>query len=118
VSRDWLLFLDDIVLAAEKIGRMTENRGLDAFIHEEPVFDAVLMNLLIIGEATKNLPPEALANMPDIDWSGAAGLRDIIAHRYFGIDQELVWDIVQNHVPPLLEAASAFRTRLEDRLSG
>jgi len=52
--------------------------------------------------------------MPNIDWSGAAGLRDIIAHRYFGIDSNLVWDIVTNHVPEVLDAAIALREKIDN----
>jgi uncharacterized protein with HEPN domain len=109
VSRDWLLFLDDMIEAAEKIERFTAGRDFDAFVADEALFDAVLMNLLVIGEAAKNIPQETLARMPQVDWAGAAGLRDIIAHHYFGIDQPLVWDIVRNYVPFLLEAARALR---------
>lgn len=94
MSRDWLLFLDDLVESAVKIVRLTAKRDFDAFVQDEGIFDAVLMNLLVIGEATKNLPREARAKMPGVDWSAVAGLRDIIAHRYFAIDQALVWDIV------------------------
>lgn len=75
---------------------------------------AVLMNLLIIGEAAKNLPSFFIVAMPNIDWSGAAGLRDIIAHRYFGIDSTLVWDIVTNHVPEVLDAAIALREKIDN----
>ena len=72
------------------------------------------MNLLIIGEAAKNLPASFIIAMPNIDWSGAAGLRDIIAHRYFGIDSNLVWDIVTNHVPEVLDAAIALREKIDN----
>ena len=109
MSRDWLLFLDDMIEAAEKIERFTSGRDFGAFVAVEALFDAVLMNLLVIGEAAKNIPQEALARMPQVDWSGAAGLRDIIAHHYFGIDKPLVWDIVRNYVPSLLVAARALR---------
>lgn len=117
MSRDWLLFLDDMIEAAEKIERYVSKRTYDAFITDEVIFDAVLMNLLVIGEATKKLPDDALVAMPEVDWSGAAGLRDIIAHHYFGIDQRLIWDIVCNYVPPLLESARGLQGRLEPKSS-
>ena len=69
------------------------------------------MNLLVLGEATKCLPDTVLAEMPGVDWSGVAGLRDIIAHHYFGVDQALVWDIVRQYVPPLLDIARAYWER-------
>ena len=120
MSRDWLLFLDDLVEAAEKIIRLTDKRDFDAFTRDEGICDAVLMNLLVLGEATKCLPDTVLAEMPGVDWSGVAGLRDIIAHHYFGVDQALVWDIVRQYVPPLLDIARAYRERTvndPDRIS-
>lgn len=112
MSRDWLLFLDDMIEAAEKVERLTAHRTFQRFVDDEGIFDAVLMNLLVIGEAAKNIPKEVLATTPQVDWSGAAGLRDIIAHHYFGVDQELVWDIVRNYVPRLLEGARGLRDSL------
>jgi uncharacterized protein with HEPN domain len=64
----------------------------------------VLLNLLIIGEASKKLPPEAKALAPDVDWRKIAGLRDIIAHVYFGLDYDTIWDTVDIKVPELLAA--------------
>lgn len=58
---------------------------LDQFRDSNLVFDAVVRNLEIIGEAAKQLPDEAKAMMPDIEWSKAAAFRDVIAHRYFGL---------------------------------
>ena len=114
MSRSALLFLDDIIESAEKIKNFIEKRDFEAFCHDEGIFDAILMNLLIIGEATKKLPPEMTVAMPDVDWSGAAGLRDIIAHHYFGIDSNLVWDIVNNYVPAIHDAAIALREQAEN----
>ena len=112
MSRDWLLFLDDMIEAAEKVERLTAHRTFQRFVDDEGIFDAVLMNLLVIGEAAKNIPMEVLSGAPQVDWSGAAGLRDIIAHRYFGVDQGLVWDIVRNYVPGLLDGARGLRDSL------
>lgn len=95
MSRDWRLFLDDMVEAAEKAARYTAGRDFESFVADEAVVDAVLMNVLVIGEAAKSLPSEGIEKARDMDWSGAAGLRDIIAHRYFGVDRPLVWDIAQ-----------------------
>ncbi len=114
MSREGLLFLDDIIESAQKIERFVSKRTFEAFCNDEGIFDAVLMNLLIIGEAAKNLPSSFIVAMPNIDWSGAAGLRDIIAHRYFGIDSNLVWDIVTNHVPEVLDAAIALREKIDN----
>ncbi len=64
MSRDWLLFLDDLIEAANKVDGFVRKREFAAFCRDEGIFDAVLMNLLVIGEAVKQLPPEAIAAMP------------------------------------------------------
>jgi uncharacterized protein with HEPN domain len=65
----------------------------------------VLFNLQIIGEAAKRLPDIARAMLPDVDWSGPARLRDLIAHHYFAVDGNIVWDVATNHVPKMVDAA-------------
>lgn len=65
MSRSWLLYLDDLIASAEKIGRLIRGQTLTTFTANEAVFDAVLFNLQVIGEAAKNLPEEArLAILP------------------------------------------------------
>jgi uncharacterized protein with HEPN domain len=73
------------------------------FVHDDLHFDAVLRNLEIIGEAVKNISEETRQQYPSVKWRKIAGFRDIVAHEYFGIDDETVWDIVENEIPALLE---------------
>ena len=58
-------------------------------------------SLEIIGEATKKLPKKFVQQYPEVNWKGMAGLRDKLIHDYFGIDFELVWDVIQNKIPEL-----------------
>lgn len=106
MSRNWKLFLRDTIESASKIIRYTQNRDFDGFVSDEVIYDAVLRNLEIIGEAAKKIPRDVRQQHPDIDWRGIAGLRDILAHAYFGLDDETLWDIIVNKVPRLLEVAS------------
>jgi len=87
MSRDWTFYLEDILDAAWKILRYTQDIDFDEFNRNELIFDGVVRNLEIIGEATKHLPDEARAMMPDIEWSKAAAFRDVIAHHYFGLNR-------------------------------
>ena len=71
MSRDWLLYLDDLIESAEKIGRFLKGRSREDFAADEILFDAVLFNLSLIGEAVKRLPEEAKAAEAQADWSGS-----------------------------------------------
>ena len=102
MSRDVRLFLDDMITACEKIQRYLAGRPREAFEQDEQAFDAVLKNLEVIGEASKRLPAPFRDSHPEIEWREIAGLRDIVVHQYFGLDLDIVWDVVTNRVPDLL----------------
>ena len=71
------------------------------FLADEKTVDAVVRNLEIIGEASRQLPEEFKSQYPDIPWNKMAGLRNRIVHDYVGIDQEIVWHIIQNELVAL-----------------
>ena len=113
MSRDWLLYLDDLIESAEKIQRFLKNRSFDAFVQDELLFDAVLFNLEVIGEAVKKLPVEAKSAAHEADWTGPARMRDLIAHHYFSVEPEIVWEAATRHVPTILEHAQLLRKRFD-----
>jgi uncharacterized protein with HEPN domain len=73
------------------------------FIRDERTYDAVVRNLQIIGEVVKNLPMEFRDKYKQIEWRKIAGLRDILAHAYFSVEDEILWDVVENKVSILIE---------------
>jgi uncharacterized protein with HEPN domain len=83
------LYLDDIREACERIMRYSQGLDLNQFVQDEKTFDAVVRNLEVIGEAAKHIPPEVRARYPDVEWNKLAGLRDIVAHKYFGLDEDI-----------------------------
>lgn len=113
MSRSWLLYLDDLIESAAKIGRLVTGRTYATFTADEASFDAVLFNLQVIGEAIKKLPDDARGAMPAASGSDPAKLRDLIAHHYFALDSEIIWEVATEHVPPLLTEARALRDRVE-----
>ncbi len=98
--RDYSLFLADMLESSEKIMRYTKDLSRESFVQNELVFDATMRNLEIIGEAAKHIH-DAIKQQYPIEWRKMSGLRDIIIHAYFGIDEEIVWNVVSHHVPTL-----------------
>lgn len=105
MSRDESLYLADIEESCEKVLRFTKGMTYKEFVHDELHFDAVLRNLEVIGEAVKNISDETRQKYPQIKWRKIAGFRDIVAHEYFGVNEETVWDIVEKEIPVLLAMA-------------
>jgi uncharacterized protein with HEPN domain len=73
-----------------------------AFMSDSKTLDAVVRNLEVIGEAAKKVPKEIQVKNPQVEWRKIASLRDILIHEYFGVDREIVWDIVENKLPVLV----------------
>jgi uncharacterized protein with HEPN domain len=90
--------------ACRKVLRYTKGLDREGLRRDEKTYDAVVRNLELIGEAAKQIPQTVRSQMPGIEWRKIAGLRDVLAHAYFGIDDAVLWDVVQNKVPALVEA--------------
>ncbi len=103
MSREPLLLLEDIEKASRRIIRYTEGLERDAVFSDEMRFDAVLHNLHVIGEAVKNLSPSFRERHGDVPWREIAGMRDFVAHAYFALDLDILWDAIVHEVPSLLE---------------
>ena len=101
MPREFKSYLMDIKISIEKIEKYTEDLSFEQFTEDELIQDGVVRNLEIIGEAVKNIPEEIKDSEQDMGWKKIAGLRDILIHAYFGIDVDIVWDIVKNKVPEL-----------------
>lgn len=104
MSRNSVLILEDIVKSCVKVLRFTEGRSKIQVFEEDLRADAVLLNLHVIGEAVKNLPGELCERYPDVAWREITGLRDFIAHAYFALESDIIWDAVERDVPALLDA--------------
>lgn len=101
MQRDYNTYLQDIIDAIQKIEKYTKNLSFENFLIDELIQDGVLKNLIIIGEAVKNIPEDIKIINSEIEWKKIAGLRDILIHSYFKINSRIIWDIISNKIPKL-----------------
>jgi len=101
MPRDFEVYLEDILQAIAKIRTYVAGATRQSFAQDNMRIDAVVRNLEVIGEAAKMIPEAIRVEYPNIEWKKIAGLRDILAHHYFEVDLDIVWDIVQNKLPEL-----------------
>jgi len=107
-------YLDDIINAAEKIGRFTDGMTYEEFAGDEKTVDAVLRNFEVIGEAAKNIPEETYREYSDIPWSEMAGMRDKLTHGYATIELRIIWRTVRDEIPTLLPQVKSVREELTE----
>ena len=100
-SRDWTLFLSDMQLFCSRVIRYCHGLSAEQFAADDLVTDAVLRNLELLGEAAKQIPDAVRDRHPAVPWRRIAGLRDVLAHAYFGLEDETIWQIVSQSVPAL-----------------
>ncbi len=105
--RDWALFLRDMQGFCAKVMRYTDGLSQQQFLDDELVFDAVLRNLELLGEAAKQIPVEVRNRHPTVPWRRITGLRDVLAHAYFGLENDTIWQTVSRSVPALAEQLDA-----------
>jgi len=94
-------FLSDIPEAIRRMAAYTAGMTYEAFLADTKTQDAVIRNLEIIGEATKNLSEGLRARYPPIPWKNMAGVRDRLIHHYFGVNLDIVWQIAVAELPEL-----------------
>jgi uncharacterized protein with HEPN domain len=97
--RAYVLYLEDMYESMLRIHEYTEDVSFAEFRENNLVVDAVLRNLEIIGEASKNVPVSIKQKYPQLPWKEMYGLRNFVAHEYFGIDFENIWKIITDELP-------------------
>jgi uncharacterized protein with HEPN domain len=104
MRRDYRLYLDDILDAINKIRGYVRGMDYKGFSSDMRTQDAVVRNLEIIGEASRQLPAEIREKVTTIEWSKIMSLRNILVHEYFGVNLPIIWDVVEHKLGPLAEA--------------
>jgi uncharacterized protein with HEPN domain len=108
-KRDADLLLEDIETAIARIERYIAGLSRVQFLHDEKTIDAVVRNLEIIGEAVRWLPISFKAQHAFIPWPQIAGLRNRIVHDYFGLDLEIIWQVIETALPDFKKQLESIR---------
>jgi len=94
-------YLRHIVVEADYLIGQSAGLSFESFAADETLRRAFVRSLEIVGEAAKKVPQEFRAQHAAVDWRAMAGMRDRLIHDYFGVDVELVWDVVRTRIPDL-----------------
>ena len=100
-KRDPRLLIEDMLTAIRKIERYAAGLDQESFRQDEKTVDAVVRNLEILGEAASQMSEEFAAEYPDVPWRQITGLRNRIVHDYFGLDLEIIWQVIRHDLMPL-----------------
>ncbi|EIJ34485.1 HepT-like ribonuclease domain-containing protein [Thiothrix nivea] len=102
MSREWRFYLDDMIEFAELVLEYTEGYSQEQFEQDRRTYDATLRNMELIGEAATHIPDEIREQAPSIPWRQLIATRNRIIHAYLGLDNDILWSIVQTDIPQLL----------------
>jgi len=93
------MYLADIQIAMSRIAEYIKDYTFSEFKRDYKTVDAVIRNFEVIGEASKNLPPEIKDKYAEVPWDEMYLLRNKVSHEYFGVDYEIIWDVATNYLP-------------------
>ena len=102
--REWRFYVDDMIGFAERVLAYTVDTNQQAFVESGIAYDAVLRNLELIGEAATHIPEAVRRAHSDIPWRMIIATRNRLIHAYLGIDDDIIWSIIQEDIPSLLDA--------------
>jgi uncharacterized protein with HEPN domain len=97
-----------MVRACDRIRNYVGEMDKAAFLQDSRTYDAVVRNLEIVGEAAKHLPRSIREQIPAVPFQLIGEMRNILAHAYFGIDDDILWDVIINHAPQLRQEVAKF----------
>jgi len=95
------MFLSDMQIFCDKILRYTNGLNQQAFFANDVVLDAVLRNLELLGEASKQIPEDVRQLNSEVPWRRISGLRDLLAHAYLGLEEDSIWQNSNQYPRPL-----------------
>jgi len=109
-ERDWQLCIDDMIEFAQRSLAYTEGMDQQRFVGDRMRYDATLRNLELIGEAAGRVPPGVRLQAPHVPWRQMIALRNRLAHAYLGVDDDVIWSVLQDDLVGLIRSLEVLRT--------
>lgn len=103
MPRNYNLYLADMLEASGRVLSYVDALQYKELLDDRMRLDAIVRNLEIIGEAASKIPDEIRGKYPHVEWRKIANFRNVLAHEYFGIDYEIMWNIIQQKIPVLCQ---------------
>ncbi|OHB90634.1 MAG: hypothetical protein A3D13_00825 [Planctomycetes bacterium RIFCSPHIGHO2_02_FULL_40_12] len=103
-ERDFRLYLVDILDSGSAVLAFVKDLSFEEFCNDRKTSSAVIREFEIIGEAIGKLPDELKQKRPDVEWQDIKDFRNLLIHEYFGVDMEIVWKVIQEDLPVLMNA--------------
>ena len=97
------LYLKDILTSALSIEEYVYDIEYEDFINDRKTYQAVIREFEIIGEAVAKLPEEIKIKYPEVEWQDVKDFRNLLIHEYFGVDLEIVWQVIKEDLPVLIK---------------
>ena len=101
MKRDARLYLDDIIEAVQRIEEYSAYPDYNSFKQDRKAVDAIVRNFEIMVEAVNKIPLSLRNKYPDIPWTEMMGMRNKLAHEYFGVDAQILWKTIKENLPQL-----------------
>jgi uncharacterized protein with HEPN domain len=101
MKKEPMVFINHINDEINKILESTNGMTKERFIKNSLLKDASARRIEVIGEAAKNIPASFRKKYPSIEWQGISGIRDKLIHHYFGVDFNIVWEVIEKDIPKL-----------------
>lgn len=99
--RDYLDYIQDILDSIKEVESFINGMNIAEFVQDRKTVNAVIRSLEVIGEAAKKIPADIQKVHSQIPWKSMAGIRDKLIHEYFGVDEEIIWKVASEELPPL-----------------
>ncbi len=112
MSREWLMYLNDMIPCAELALSFAEGVDESRFTPDKMEYEAILRQFELMGEAAGHIPAEVQAPATDIPWREMIGLRNRLAHAYFAVETDALWNLTQVDLPPTLAALQRLKENI------